>query len=498
MYRKQEVGIMLQPEFNAVTGVKKVSAEVKKSVEVSSLLTEEIKKPVSVSAEAYIISREKGENETAATAKAVFHFVYLAEEGYKKAEMSAEVNAKIPLGNAYVTAHIEDPRIISVSEGYVAKANVIFKGEAEKAESKNALVGGDGVFIKEFTEEYDAYTGVSEGTTNLEDEFEVDYAVSEVLTHVESVNLNEVKSGISSVIFDGEATIELCLLPLTENGDIMRERRKIPFRYEMENVGALPDMRAYGNAEIKRVAVKVTADEAKGKSNIITEMVLGFSGEAVESVAVTLAEDAYSKTNTVNIRKEKTERVKYIGQFVFSEKIVTLAEGEIPDGGRYITVLGENLTVISTETHGGKIKATGSVGADVVFKNSDNGVTVVSAEAPFDVETDVVGDAETVRVSLSDFSAKVKNGSVEFEFTVRVIYRLYDKKEFDVISEIVEGEERPISKSTITIYIPSEGDGIWEIAKQLGESEEDVRKYNPDLVFPLSEKDRIVIYRQKI
>ena len=53
----------MQPEFNSVTRVKKVSAEVKQSVEVSSPLSFEAKKPISVFAEAYIVSKEKGENE---------------------------------------------------------------------------------------------------------------------------------------------------------------------------------------------------------------------------------------------------------------------------------------------------------------------------------------------------------------------------------------------------------------------------------------------------
>ncbi|MBO4323254.1 MAG: hypothetical protein J5836_01185, partial [Clostridia bacterium] len=120
------------------------------------------------------------------------------------------------------------------------------------------------------------------------------------------------------------------------------------------------------------------------------------------------------------------------------------------------------------------------------------------AEAPFDIETEIAGFATIINVSISDFSAKVRNGAIEFEFTLKITYRLYETDEFELISEIAEAEERPSETSSITIYIPNEGDDSWEIAKRLGESEEEIRKYNPDLVFPLSDKDRIIIYRQKV
>jgi hypothetical protein len=46
------------------------------------------------------------------------------------------------------------------------------------------------------------------------------------------------------------------------------------------------------------------------------------------------------------------------------------------------------------------------------------------------------------------------------------------------------------------VFIPTAGDLLWDVAKSLGVSEEEVLKTNPDLQFPLSGEERIVIYRE--
>jgi LysM repeat protein len=46
------------------------------------------------------------------------------------------------------------------------------------------------------------------------------------------------------------------------------------------------------------------------------------------------------------------------------------------------------------------------------------------------------------------------------------------------------------------VYIPKNQDTLWELSKSLGVSEEDIMALNPDLSFPLSGDERIIIYRE--
>ncbi len=489
---------MLQPNFNSLTCVKKVSHDVKVNAEALIKADEEIKKPVSIKAEVFVTAIEKGEAETLVKGQVVFEFVYLAEDGYKKIETNTEISAKIPLSDPVISVSAEDVRITNSENGYLARANAIIKGVSDASKTYGALAGGDDLFIREFTREFDVGTGMSSDTLTVEDEFEVGYAVAEVLMHRESVELKEVVGGISAVIFDGEVNIALSLLPFSENSDILKEKRTVPFRFEMENVGALPTMRAYGETQIKKVAVKVVADEGKGKSTITIELVLGFTGEAVDETSVTMVEDAYSATHALSIKRDNIEYQRFVGQYTYGEKISGTTDAEAIEGGRLITALGERLNVYSAATENGRLRASGTVVADVIFRNADNGTTVVKAETPFDIDTEVTGEAAIGKIALTDFNVKLRNGGIEFDFAIAIDYRLYENMKTVIISEVAEGEEREVNESAITVYIPTDNDELWDVAKTLGESEENILKYNPELTFPLKAEDRVIIYRQKL
>ncbi len=488
---------MLQPNFNPITSTKKVFHEVKVNAESPIKAEDEIKKPVSVKADVFVTSLEKGEAETLVKAQVAFGFVYLAEEGYKKAESNVEITAKIPLQDPIVNVSVEDARVIFYENGYTAKASVTVRGIADANKNYSALSGGEDIYIKEGQLVFDSATGKSTDTLTVEDEFEVGYAVSEVLMHRESVTLKEITSGISAVNFEGEVNLALSLLPFSENSDILKEVRKIPFRFEMENVGALPTMRACGAAEIKKVAVKVVADEAKAKSVVTVEIVLGFTGEAMDETAVSIAEDAYSVSHFLLLKRETVDYRKFIGQNTYGERLSEATDTKTLDGGRLITALGERINVFSAVSDKGRIKITGTVSSDVIFKNADNGTTVQKAEAPFDIDCEVTGEAVIGRVYLTDFNVREQNGNVEFDFAINCEYALYEDLKANIVTEVTESGEREQNGSAITVYLPSGGDELWDVAKTLGESEENIVKYNPDLTFPLRAEDRVIIYRQK-
>ncbi|MBO6262987.1 MAG: hypothetical protein J6N93_01770, partial [Clostridia bacterium] len=61
-----------------------------------------------------------------------------------------------------------------------------------------------------------------------------------------------------------------------------------------------------------------------------------------------------------------------------------------------------------------------------------------------------------------------------------------------------EGEARPVNDSAISVYVPSVGDGLWEVSKNLGVDGDEIMKYNKDITFPLTGNERILIYRRKV
>ena len=65
------------------------------------------------------------------------------------------------------------------------------------------------------------------------------------------------------------------------------------------------------------------------------------------------------------------------------------------------------------------------------------------------------------------------------------------------VSEITEGEKRTESNCAISVYIPKSGDDLWSTAKNLRQSPDEIKSTNPDLAFPLTGSERIVVFRAK-
>ena len=59
------------------------------------------------------------------------------------------------------------------------------------------------------------------------------------------------------------------------------------------------------------------------------------------------------------------------------------------------------------------------------------------------------------------------------------------------------GEAELESECAVSVYVPTAGDTLWDTAKKLGKTPEQVQAANPGLTFPLSGGERIVVYRKK-
>ncbi len=489
---------MIKPEYGKVCGSETAYFEVKHSAESAISTAEDVKKPISLSATAFIVGTENKDATTIAKIKVAFCFIYLAEDGFKKTEFSTELTSEIPFASARVRAFAEDARAVSSQEGYVAKCAVKVCAEGMKKTEDNALIGGDNLKVRARTEEFDSPSGVTTDTFVITDEFDVGYGIKEVLCYGATSCLKSVTSGVSCIIFEGEVNLLLKTLPFSDNNDILKEKRTIPFRFELENAGSLPDMRAKGECEPIRVSFKVFSDEAKGKSTVSAEITLAFSGESVETTAVTVADDVYSITSELEISRSEVPVTLFAGQNSASETFYGAASGDVPEGGKVVASFGERITVLGTAKNANGLTVNGIIRADVVFRNADNGTSSVNAEMPFSV--DITGEGEIVglKLDLTDFDATVKDGSIYFNCTAKAVYKSIIVKKITVIDSVNEVGVRKADECALSVFVPKKGDTLWDISKQLKVDENEILKCNEGLEFPLRGDERIVIYRQKI
>ena len=488
---------MIKTDYGAINCARRTAAEAKINAECPLAVGDDVKKSVSVSATAFVVSVEDKGATTLAKAKVAFDFVYLAEDGFRKAEAFAEAETELPTGGAVVRVTAEETRIVRNSENYVARCTVRFTAESSVGEEKKIVVGGDGLLVKEIDVKLDEPTGVNSDEFVVTDEFELGYAVKEVLGKTQAVRLKKVESGVSRIIFEGETEICVKTLPMNDSTDIMREKRSIPFRFELPCAGALPDMKATGEMTVTKVAYKVFTDEAKGKSNVSAEITLKATGEAAGERTERVVVDAYSREDETAVSKTTLTTYRLTGRGYREERIIGATDGEVPDGGRILVALGENVTVYSVTATEQGANLTGVIRADVVFRNADNGTTCVQAEMPFSADIADEGMICGVKVELTELNARVRNGAIEFEANLAIEWTTYEKQDVICAEDVTASGERTLSDSAISVVIPKAGDDLWEVSKRLGINEDEILKLNPDLEFPLGGDERIIIYRQK-
>ena len=104
-----------------------------------------------------------------------------------------------------------------------------------------------------------------------------------------------------------------------------------------------------------------------------------------------------------------------------------------------------------------------------------------------------------------DITARAKNARArivslnEVEIDVDIDFTVYpeSQKSVKIIGEIKDVGEKKKNDAGLSVYIPTEGEELWSLAKRLNVCPKSLVETNSDLQFPLTGKERIVVYRRK-
>ena len=120
---------------------------------------------------------------------------------------------------------------------------------------------------------------------------------------------------------------------------------------------------------------------------------------------------------------------------------------------------------------------------------------------PFSVVLNGVAEAgQTVceDVAVCGVSVRLKaEGEAEAEAVLKISATVCEERRVKYLTGIEEGAETEVNDCAVSVFLPAAGDGLWDIAKKLKKAPEDVSACNGELSFPLTGKERILVYRGK-
>lgn len=331
-----------------------------------------------------------------------------------------------------------------------------------------------------------AFTGESE----IDDDFSL-VATDILVPSAQPVVLNcNVRSGLVEVT--GE--IYLSLLAVREGSPVALER-VIPFKAELSCERAVLPSPASCRAEIKDMSVDCKVNEERGKCDVNFTATLAFSGKLYEEEDVAYISDAFSTENELKLNYFEEVCDVCTDVKVYSERVSGLcaAKAKLDYTCAFLAAaLPRAEYTRSGDTVDGIVIAT-------LFFEQGGEVRSTEVSLPFSVKLSGLGSFDGgVTVAVVGVSLRQRaEGECEAEAVLKITVPDGERHSVRYLTGAEEGEKKSVNNSAISVYIPAAGDGLWETAKKLGCQPESITKANPELNFPLSGKERILIFRGK-
>lgn len=212
--------------------------------------------------------------------------------------------------------------------------------------------------------------------------------------------------------------------------------------------------------------------------------------------------DAFSVTNELNINGKSVTVSAPMCDETFFERV----EGKIrlddnmPVADRILSVCGSRLSVTNAIAGDGKLTVEGVAACNVVYSAEDGVKSSAAVELPFSITVSAPlksGDSVMASGIVTAVTVKLRrDGELELKADIAVEYRASRAETKYVIDELTVGEERSIPTGAVAIHIARKGETLWEAAKALGTTPENVLLQNPGISLPLSGGERVITYRQ--
>lgn len=327
------------------------------------------------------------------------------------------------------------------------------------------------------------------GESEVDDDFELS-GVSDVLIPAAEAIVTDCRTRAGRVEISGE--IYMNLLAMRDSAPVSMDRT-VPFKAQIECPEAVLERAGVCRAEVRDVSVTAKVNEDRGTCEVDFSATLSFNGQYSEPEEAVVIEDAFSLDGNLNLTCDEIDGNYFTGMKIISERITGLCacKAKLDYTCNFLAAV-----LPKAEYTRGEDGVEGSITATLLYEQNEE-IRSAEVNLPFTLKLDAnaCGDVKAVVCGLS--IRQRAEGECEAEAVIKLAVPVCEKAVVKFITHIDETETDCAPLAAISVYVPAAGDGLWETAKKLKQSPEDIQKTNPDLNFPLSGKERILIYRAK-
>lgn len=449
-----------------------------------------------------LVSCEAASGRVNYSGKLVLTIVYSDEEGklcrmQKGAEFSHFVDDEefAPAQNCVCALSCEKLNVKRDGSSFVVSAVISAQISVYARRERTYYTGAEGVFLNKKSVNFLSPVCFS-GESEVEDDFEADSVVDVLIPSAKAVVLSAT-CGSAEVELSGEIYLSLFVMKKQSPACI---ERTIPFKSVLVCDEASVGKNAVASVEITDLNVNASVNEERGKCNLNVVCSLTFNGWFCDEHSEDVAVDAFSDTCGLTLERAEESASVCLGIKVYSEKVSSLAATK-SRLGYDCTFLAAVLPQAECEYNADTGAAEGVVLCTLLYMQNGE-LKSCEVTMPFAITLNgVAAEGESVILNAAAYGVAVRlraEGEAEAEATVKICATVLKKQSAEYISSVEEGKELEKSEAALSVYIPAAGDDLWNVAKKLNKSPEEVAACNPALTFPLTGKERILLYRQKV
>lgn len=451
---------------------------------------------VAVYPQVCLTSCEVGSGRVTYGGRLICTVVYTDDDGklcriQKGAEFShfADEEALAPANTALCTLACEKTQVKRDGSSYVVATVIGAEISVFATAERNILTSAEGAVT--LTETKKLYSAVTfSGESEVEDDF--DCNAEDVLVPAAEVLVTDcnVRAGVAEIT--GE--IYLSLLAIREGKPVCFDRI-VPFRSEISCEDALLARKASCRAEIKEISVEASVDEEKGKCGVSAVIQLSFCGLYYDEEETNLILDAFSIENELKLCYAEENVCPCTEIKIFSERVSGLCatKAKLDFSCAMLAAALPRAEFVRNQKG-----IEGSITANLLYEQNGE-IHSTEVNLPFSVELIGLNNLSgLISVAVCGVNIRQRSeGECEAEAVLKISVADSEDCTVKYICELTEAEKLKASDCAISVYIPVAGDDLWNTAKNLRRSPEDIKATNPDLAFPLTGSERILVFRGK-
>lgn len=500
-----------EPKYEKVfSGYREKLGKTQVVVDFKLPMNDNVSKVLCTSAKVYIANAEAQDKVTNYNGFVGFQVIYKNDTGDVAgstftAEFRDKYESDVDLTNStpIILANVVDTTT-SLDNGEV-KVSAIIELDIDiiRQSETNALVDVSDMVVKKEDFSFSKYDGMLYDKWEVLSDVEIKDSVKNVLAVVPNVYIENVTPNDKFVTVKGGVCVDICYV--TDENVLRTQNETISFTQEIagEFVNDLSEIESVLSNDINENKITTTIDTDSSTLNIVLPMV--YKGYVFNLNTIDVVADAYSLTNYTNFTTTSITTYKAVEDVAWEEKITNTLQLEetAPVVDEVLGTCCDNIVVASTTISDDAIVVEGFARTTLIYLNKEtNTINSVEIDIPFStsraVDVENSASANTF-VSLINVVGKARRGKdLEVSGTLLVYVDLYGDMQEGAITDISIEDEMPENGCAMSFYFAKDGDTIWDVAKDLSITTDDLLAQNPNLTDPIERGTRIVVYRQKV